>query len=53
MGMTEVRWKVDRNYSGFEQLFFDYAVMGYSGQDHVQVGAVVQLAVQKLQDCYP
>ena len=34
------------------QLFY-YVIKGYSGQDHVQVEAVIQLAVVTVQDRHP
>ena len=43
-------WKVDGGVSGFEYSFVDYVVKGYSGQNHVQVEAAIQLAVDIVQD---
>ena len=48
LGFMEIRWKVDGEVSGFEYLFVDYVTKGYSGQDHVQVAAVIQQAVDKV-----
>ena len=45
LGIMEIRWKVDGGFSGFEYSFADYVINGYSGQDHVQVAAVINLAV--------
>ena len=53
LGMMEVRWKVDYKISGFEYSFVDYFIKGYSGQDHVQVTAVIQLYVETVQDRHP
>ena len=49
LGTTEVRWKVDIKISIFKCLFVDYVNKGYSGKEHVQVAAVIQLAVKKVQ----
>ena len=49
----EIRWKVDGEVSVFEYSFVDYVINGYSGQDHVKVAAVIQLAVDTLQYCHP
>ena len=43
--IMEIRWKVDEEVSGFEYSFLDYVIKVYSGQDHVQVSAVIQLAI--------
>ena len=45
----EIRWKVDGEVSGFEYLFVDYVIKGYSGQDHVQVAYIIQLALDTVQ----
>ena len=42
LGMMEVRRKVDGKISGFKYSFVDYIIKGKSGQDHVQVVAVIQ-----------
>ena len=36
-------WGVYGEVGGFEYSFVDYTIKGYSGQDHVQVEAVIQL----------
>ena len=41
LGIMEIRWKVDGEVSGFEYLFVDYVIKGYSGQDHVQVAYII------------
>ena len=43
--MMEVRWKVDGKISGFGYSIVGYIIKGYYGQDHVQVAAIIQLAV--------
>ena len=53
LGIMEIRWKVYGGFSGFEYSFSDYVINGYSGQDHVQVEAIIQLAVDKVQDRHP
>ena len=53
LGIMEIRWKVDGEVSGFEYSFVGYVIKGYSGQDHVQVTAVIQLAVYTVQDRHP
>ena len=53
LGIMEIRWKVDGQVSGFEYLYFDYVIKEYSGQDQVQVAAVIQLAVDTVQDRHP
>ena len=47
--IMEIRWKVDGEVSGFEYSFVDYVIKGYSGQYHVLVTALIQLAVDTLQ----
>ena len=49
LGIMEIRRKFDGEVSGFEYSFFDYVIKGYSGQDHVQVSVVTQLAVDTVQ----
>ena len=46
----EIRWKVGGEVSGLKYLFVDYLIKGYSGQDHVQVLAIIQLTVHTVQD---
>ena len=41
----QISWQVYGEVSGFEYSFFGYLIKGYSGQDHVQVEAGIQLAV--------
>ena len=53
LGFMEIRWKVDGEVSGFECSFFYCVIKGYSGQDHVQVAAVIQLDVDTVQDRHP
>ena len=51
LGIMEIRRKIDGEVSGFEySFFFDYVIKGYSGQDHVQVSVVTQLAVDTIQE---
>ena len=49
----EIKCKVDGEFSGFEYSLVDYVIKGYSGQYHVQVAAVIQLAVDTVQDRHP
>ena len=49
LGIMEIRWKVDGEVSRFEYSFVSYVVKGCSIQDHVQVSAVIQLAVDTVQ----
>ena len=49
----EIRCKVNGEVSEFEYSFVDYVIKRWSGQDHVQVEDVIQLAVDTLQDLYP
>ena len=51
--MVEVRWKLGGKISGFEYSFVDYVIKGYSGQGHVQVAAVIQLDIEKVQYLHP
>ena len=51
--IMEIRWKVDGGVSGFEYSFADYVIKGYSGQDHLQLSDVIQLAADTLQDRHP
>ena len=53
LGFIEIRWKVDGDVSGFEYLFVDCVIKGYSFQYHVQVAAVIHLDVDKLQYHHP
>ena len=53
LGIMEIRWKVDGEVSGYEYSFVDYVMKGYSGQDSLQVSAVIQLAVDTVQDRHP
>ena len=53
LGIMEIRWKFDGEVSGFEYLFFDCVIKGYSSQDHMQVAAVIQLAADTVQDHHP
>ena len=50
LGFVEIMWKVDGEVSGFDYLFVDYVIKVYSGQNHVQVAVVIQLAVDIVQD---
>jgi hypothetical protein len=54
LGTMQVRWVVDINGDGgFQYAFVDYVVKGYSGQDHIQVCAVIQQMVQLIQEKQP
>ena len=53
LGIVEIRWRVDGEVSVSEYSFVDYVIKGYSNQDHVQVAAVIQLAVDTVQYHYP
>ena len=53
LGMMGVRCKVDGKISGFKYSFVDYVIKGYYGQDHVQVAAVIQFALEIVQDRHP
>ena len=46
----DIRWKVYGEVSGFEYSFVDYVIHGYSGQDQIQMSAVIQLDVEAVQD---
>ena len=50
LGFMEIRWKVDGEVSIFEYSFVDSLIKGYSFQYHVQVVAVIQLAVDTVKD---
>ena len=49
----EIRRKVDAKVYGFEYSFADDVIEGYSGQDHVQAEAAIQLAVDASQGRNP
>ena len=49
----DTRWNVDGDVSGIEYSFVYCVIKGYSGQDHVQVAAVIQLAVDTVQERHP
>ena len=49
----EIRRKVDAKVYGFEYSFSDDVIEGYSGQDHVQAEAAIQLAVDASQGRNP
>ena len=53
LGFMEIMWKVDGEVIGFEYSLVDYAIKGYSGQDNAQVAAVIQLALDIVQDRHP
>ena len=53
LGIVEIRWKVDREISGFEYPFVYYSIKGYSGRDHVQVAAVMKLALDTVKYYHP
>ena len=53
LGIMDMRCKIDREVSGFEYSFVDDLIKGYSGRDHVQVAAVIQLVVGKVQNRHP
>ena len=44
LGMMMIRWNIADDKIGYEYSFHDYVVKGYISQDHVQVGAIIQLA---------
>ena len=50
LGMMMIRWKIADNEAGYEYSFHDYIVKGYTSQDHVQVGTVIQLASRIIND---
>ena len=52
LGFMEIRRKVDVDVSGFEYSLVNYVSKGYSGQDQVQVAAVIQLPVDTVQYRY-
>ena len=49
----EIRWNVYGEVSGFEYSFVDYLIKGYSGQNHVQVEAIIPVAADTVQDLHP
>ena len=49
LGFMDIWWKVDGKVSEFEYSFFDYVIKRYSGPDHIQVAAVIQLAIDTVQ----
>ena len=53
LGFMEIRWKVDGDVSEFEYSFVYCVIKGYSDQDPVQVAAVIQLSVDRVQDLHP
>ena len=53
LGIMEIRWEVNGEVSGFEYLFVDYVVKGYSGPDHVQVSTLIQVSVDTVQYLHP
>ena len=53
LGIVEIRQKFDEGVSGVEYLFVEYVIKIYSGQYHVQVGAVMQLDIYIMQYCHP
>lgn len=44
LGIMMIRWKIADDEMGYEYSFHDYVVKGYISQDHVQVGAIIQIA---------
>ena len=53
LGIMEIMWKVDGEVSWFEYSFIGYLINIYSGQDILQVAAVIQLVVDIVQDRHP
>ena len=53
LGIVKIGFKLYGEVSGFEYSFVDYVIKGYYGQDHVQVAALIQLAVDIMQDQHP
>ena len=51
--IMEIRWKMDGKVSGFEYSCVDDVIKGYYGKDHSQVAAIIQLAVDTVQDHHP
>ena len=44
LGVVVIRQKICDNEAGFEYLFHDYIVKGYSVQEYVQNGVIIRLA---------
>ena len=49
----EIRRKSDGGFSRFGYSYVDNVIKSYSGQDHMQVTDVLQLAVDTVQDHHP
>ena len=50
LGMMMIRWNIADDKIGYEYSFHDYVVKGYISQDHVHVGAIIQLASRIIND---
>ena len=50
LGMTTIRWKIGDNEAGYEYSCHDYVVKEYKSQNHIQVGAMIQLASRIIND---
>ena len=48
-----IKWEVDGHVSGFEYSFVNYEIKGYYIKDHVQVTAVINLAIDTVQGHHP
>jgi hypothetical protein len=53
LGAMFSRWKDDGENRGFQYSFVDYIIDGYTGQDNLQVAAVVQQIMRTVQDRHP
>ena len=55
LGTMVVQWvtKDDDKLCGFRYSFVDYIISGYSGQDNVQVCAILQIIYSSIQNNFP
>ena len=50
LGIMEVRQKSDIEDEGFEYMFQDYVIKGYTSQYVVQVSSIIQLTVRTIDE---
>ena len=53
MGLLRIimtRWKIRDNEAGYEYSFHDYVVKGHTSQNHIQIGAIIQLVSRIIHD---
>lgn len=53
LGAMFSQWNDDGEKRGFQYSFVDYVIDGYTGQDNLQVAAVVQQMMRTVQDRHP